>query len=136
MSNTNGPPAKPGSLIHKNSTTLREVAMGMPEAWEDFPWGHSAFKVRKKVFLFMGAGAEGLSISMKLTDSHFEALLLPFNEPTGYGLGKSGWVSASFGPKDRPPMALIAQWIEESYRAVALKSLIKVLDGGRPRMKR
>ncbi len=128
MTNTTGPPAKPGSLIHKNATTLRDLAMGLPEAWEDFPWGHSAFKVRKKVFLFMCAGEEGLNISLKLTDSHFEAMLLPFVEPTGYGLGKSGWVSASFGTKDKPPMGILAQWIEESYRAVALKSLVKLLD--------
>ena len=31
-------------------------------------------------------------------------LTLPFAEPTGYGLGKSGWVSASFGAKDDIPL--------------------------------
>ena len=32
------------------------------------------------------------------------ALLLPFATPTGYGLGKSGWVSARFAPSDDPPL--------------------------------
>ncbi len=121
-------PPKRGSLIHKNSTALSKLALSYPEAWEDFPWGHSAFKVRKKAFIFMSATAESFNFSLKLPESKFEALLLPFTEPTGYGLGKSGWVSAKFGPKDRPPMALIEEWIDESYRAIAPKTLIKQLD--------
>ena len=37
--------------------TFRESAMGYPDAIEDHPWGESAFKVNKKVFLFMGSCA-------------------------------------------------------------------------------
>ncbi len=33
---------------------LRSYALSLPEAWEDHPWGETAIKVRKKVFLFMG----------------------------------------------------------------------------------
>lgn len=102
---------------------LRAVALGYPEAVEAFPWGHTAVKVRGKSFLFMG-GEEGvLSLSCKLPASHEAALLLPFASPTGYGLGKSGWVSARFAPGEAPPLALLAEWIDESYRAVAPKKL-------------
>ena len=57
------------------------------------------------------------------------ALMLPFVKPTGYGLGKAGWVSARFGAKDAIPEDMLRAWIDESYRAVALKKLVKALGG-------
>jgi hypothetical protein len=39
-------------------------------------------------------------------------------------LGKSGWVTASFGPRDKPPLDLLAFWLAESYRAIAPKKLL------------
>ena len=72
-------------------TKLRDYALGFPEAYEEFPWGHSAIKVKGKAFLFMGTGDDGFSISVKLPQSRDMAVDLPFTEPTGYGLGKSGW---------------------------------------------
>ena len=59
---------------------LREIALSYPEAWEDFPWGHSGFKVRKKIFFSMGGHEEYLSMSFKLPQSNQEALLLPFTK--------------------------------------------------------
>jgi len=53
--------------------------------------------------------------------------MLPFTEPTGYGLGKSGWVSARFTGPHRPPVALLKAWIDESYRAQAPKKLVASL---------
>jgi len=53
----------------------------------------------------------------------------PWAEPTGYGLGKSGWVSLSCKASQLPPLDLLRCWIEESYRAVAPKKLIAELDG-------
>jgi hypothetical protein len=55
------------------------------------------------------------------------ALMLPFTKPTGYGLGKSGWVSASFADGDDPPVEMLKEWIDESYRAQAPKKLVKTL---------
>ena len=105
---------------------LREFALGFPEAYEEFPWGHSAMKVKKKAFLFMGTDEKGLfSISVKLPQSRDMAVDLPFTEPTGYGLGKSGWVTAYL--KDEKSLDLIKAWIDESYRAIAPKKLVKVL---------
>ena len=103
---------------------LREFALGYPEAAEDFPWGERVVKVRGKVFVFLGTPGAGLHMSVKLPESATLALGLSFAEPTGYGLGKSGWVTATFGPKARPPIALLKQWIDESYRAVAPRALV------------
>jgi predicted DNA-binding protein (MmcQ/YjbR family) len=106
---------------------LRQVCLAYPEAAEEFPWGHSAFKVRKKTFLFLAGNPDGVSLSAKLPDSNEGALTLPFTTPTGYGLGRSGWVSAKFASDDDLPMPLLEAWIDESYRAVAPKKLVKTL---------
>jgi predicted DNA-binding protein (MmcQ/YjbR family) len=107
---------------------LRAAALRYPEAVEEFPWGHSAIKVRGKAFVFMGGEGGKFGLSCKLPHSHEAALLLPFATPTGYGLGKSGWVSASFEEKDgEVPVALLEEWIGESYRAIAPKKLAATL---------
>lgn len=108
---------------------LRQAALAYPETREDHPWGECAFKVRNKVFLFMGGYEEGgFGISVKLPDTHMAALMFEFTEPTGYGLGKSGWISARFGEADEAPLGLLLAWLDESYRAVAPKKLVKALD--------
>ena len=117
----------PESACLKHEMTLREVALDYPEAYEEFPWGDRAIKVNKKIFVTLVGSAEGLSVSVKLPVSKREALLLPFPKPTGYGLGKSGWVTANFAPKEKPLVAILGEWIDESYRAIAPKTLVKTL---------
>jgi predicted DNA-binding protein (MmcQ/YjbR family) len=89
------------------------------------PWGHSAFKVKGKTFVFLGSDESGLGISVKLKGSHAKALKLPFTEPTHYGLGKHGWVSANFGPKENIPFELLKGWIAESFQCICPKSVLK-----------
>ena len=110
--------------------TLRAHAMAKPEATEHFPWGERAIKVKGKVFLFMYTDATKLSLSTKLPASSGVALLLPFAEPTGYGLGKAGWVSAAFGPADQLPVDMLCSWIDESYQAVAPAKLAALARTG------
>jgi len=114
-----------------NEAVLRDAALAYPEAHEDFPWGHRAIKVRGKAFVFMSKDEPELSLSVKLPWSAEGALQFPFCEPTHYGLGKRGWITASFGPKGRPPLDVLRSWIDESYRAVAPKRLVAAL-GARP----
>ena len=112
---------------------LRKLALGYPDAKEEFPWGERVVKVKKKVFVFLGHGGDqGFGMSVKLPASGAMALMLPFAEPTGYGLGKAGWVSVHFDAKHSPPVDLLAQWIDESYRAVAPKTLVARLEGAAP----
>lgn len=108
---------------------LLRYALAFPEAWEDHPWGENVVKVRKKVFVFFGVPAQGrFGMSVKLPFSMMEALEEEWTEPTGYGLGKAGWVSAGFVEGDEVPVERMKEWIEESYRAVAPKTLVKRLD--------
>ncbi len=107
---------------------LHAMALDYPEATLDHPWGHDAYKVRKKVFLFLSREPGRLGLSLKLPASCDDALANDWAEPTGYGLGKHGWVSAEFKKGDRPPLPELQRWLDESYRAVAPKTLSKQLD--------
>ena len=108
---------------------LRKVALGYPGAVEEFPWGERVIKVRGKIFVFLNLVEGQLSVTTKLPHSSEMALMLPFASPTGYGLGKAGWVSARFGAKDGVPEEMLLEWIQESYRAVAPKKLVAELEG-------
>jgi predicted DNA-binding protein (MmcQ/YjbR family) len=115
--------ARPAT-IEGIENALRECAMAYPEAYEEFPWGERAIKVNKKVFMFLSAHADRVSFSVKLPLSRDVAYALPFAEPTGYGLGKHGWVTAQVKPGDDIPLDMLMEWIDESYRAIAPKKLV------------
>ncbi|WP_340374602.1 MmcQ/YjbR family DNA-binding protein [Streptomyces sp. SS7] len=111
---------------------VREFALGLPGATEEFPWGGSVAKVNRKVFVFLGVddGSHPLGVTVKLRDetAHAHALAAPGAEPTGYGLGKAGWVSLPLQEKGAPSADLLCDWVEESYRTIAPKRLIAELD--------
>lgn len=112
---------------------LLAYALSLPGAWEDHPWGESVAKVGKKVFAFLGTTDpaylhKGIGMSVKLPRTGDLVLALPFAEPTGYGLGRSGWVSVYLQPEDLPPLPMLTAWIDESFRAVAPKTQVAELD--------
>jgi predicted DNA-binding protein (MmcQ/YjbR family) len=121
--------SKPPADLARAEQAIVKLAAAYPEVREDRPWGHRAFKIRNKTFLFLGADADGLSLSVKLPESGVMALELPFTEPTHYGLGKSGWVSASFKSGKDVPLALVKEWLDESFRAIAPKKIGDLLAG-------
>ena len=107
---------------------LVKTALAYPDAWKDHPWGETVVKVGKKVFVFFGLPRAGLSVTCKLPHTFDVALsTFSFAESTGYGLGASGWVTATFEGKDNVPVPLLSEWIDESYRAVAPAKLVKQL---------
>jgi predicted DNA-binding protein (MmcQ/YjbR family) len=114
--------------LTRAEASLREHALAYPETKADFPWGHLAVKVKGKVFLFMNLEKGVLSLSVKLPLSGSTALAFPFASPTGYGLGKSGWVSAGFAARDDVPVDMLKEWVDESYRAVAPKRVLALLE--------
>ena len=106
---------------------VRQFAAGLPEAWEDHPWGETVYKVGKKVFVFLGIPDPGseLHCTVKLRDSHEEAMAFEWVVPAAYGLARGGWVSCTV--PDDAPLEMITGWIEESYRIVAPKKLVAQL---------
>lgn len=123
------PLTKPDAKLQAAEARLREVMLSLPEVTEEFPWGHRTGKVKGKMFAVLVLEDTRLSLTTKLPESNEAALMLPFAEPTGYGLGKSGWVSSTFKPGQAVPVELLTQWIRESFRAVAPQKVLKLLDG-------
>jgi hypothetical protein len=85
---------------------LRRFALALPHTAEDFPWGEHVAKLGGKVFVFLGArpvAGGPMGLSAKLPESGPDALDLPFAKPTGYGLGRSGWVTARFEAGQHAP---------------------------------
>jgi predicted DNA-binding protein (MmcQ/YjbR family) len=101
---------------------LLDYALSLPEAHLDHPWGEDVVKVGNKIFAFYGMpdSAEP-GIGVKLPQSSPVALAQPNVTPTGYGLGKAGWVSVRLSSE--MPFEMLRDWIDESYRAIAPKRL-------------
>jgi predicted DNA-binding protein (MmcQ/YjbR family) len=112
----------------KSFAALKQYARAFPNAVEEFPWGESAFKVTKKVFVFLCYFKGILRLTVKLPSTAKFALTLPFASPAGYGLGKNAWVTSSFAPGDRVPLDLLKEWIQESYRAIAPMRIIQDME--------
>jgi predicted DNA-binding protein (MmcQ/YjbR family) len=75
---------------------LREYIFSLPGAHEDFPWGESVAKVQKTVFVFLGKPDDLTGVSVKLVRSHGYVASQAYASPTGYGLGKAGWLDIRF----------------------------------------
>jgi len=109
---------------------LIKYALTYPEAVLEHPWDHDAVKVKGKMFATFGGKAgdpKELSMTVKLPVSAEMALTLPWVEKTGYGLGKSGWVTARITAAKDLDIETMKGWIDQSYRAVAPKTLVKSL---------
>jgi predicted DNA-binding protein (MmcQ/YjbR family) len=122
---------------------LRAFGLTFPETVEDFPWGHTALKVRGNdqvqcaphiaampgghgdliIFVWLDESDGALSLTVKLPVSRDFAETFDFAAPAGYGLGRSGWISCRFGAGEAADLDLLKRWLAESYRAVAPKKL-------------
>jgi len=109
---------------------LRAWGLALPGAHRKSPWpDHDDLAVKDKTFAYLPAkGSSSFSLSCKLPYTGYEALQLPYAQPTGYGLGKSGWVSFNPGEDDIPDIEQLKAWVEESYRAQAPRRLVNELD--------
>ncbi|WP_432093591.1 MmcQ/YjbR family DNA-binding protein [Streptomyces sp. bgisy100] len=111
---------------------VREFALGLPGAGEEFPWGESVIKVNRKVFVFLGTGdgswPPGITVKLRDDAVHEHAMTSPGAEPAGYGLGRAGWVSVPLAERGAPAAELLCDWVEESYRVIAPKRLVAELD--------
>lgn len=122
--------AKPTAASNKALKALRAYGLTLPGAHLKSPWPeHMDLAVKDKTFAYLPPDGAPFSVGCKLPQSSSVALVLPYVEPMGYGLGKSGWVSAA-PPANAIDLEMFMAWILESYRAQAPKSLVKQLDGG------
>jgi hypothetical protein len=125
-------PREPNRLSPDPIEHLRQYGLRrFPEAETRSPWpGHLDLVVRDKTFAWLTAPDTAPSLGLKLPLSRDIALQLPGAVPTAYGLGRSGWVTLDPSTAGGlPPLEVLEEWLEESYRAQAPKRLVAQLDG-------
>lgn len=103
---------------------IRKLALRYPEVLEEPACCRTAFRARKKSFLFMGATQSSCDALVKLGQSLEEARTLAAKEPARYKVGSAGWVTVTLGTDDVPPAGLLERWIDESFRLVAPRQLV------------
>ncbi|MFN3592714.1 MAG: MmcQ/YjbR family DNA-binding protein [Thermaurantiacus sp.] len=112
---------------------LRAQALAFPETSEHFPWGERVVKVgagaNPKVFVFLSHWKDGFNVTLKLPQSRDFALMFEPCTPSGHNLGKSGWVTTRLFAASDFDTDLLGSWLEESYRAIAPKRLVKAHFG-------
>jgi predicted DNA-binding protein (MmcQ/YjbR family) len=98
---------------------LHEHCATKPLAVEDHPWGDTVFKIRGKVFAFLGHPEHG-GVTVKATADELEGLLtLPFIRRSAY-IGRYGWVSVEVANEDALDLAL--RLIDQSYDQISAKT--------------
>jgi predicted DNA-binding protein (MmcQ/YjbR family) len=93
---------------------IRALALSLPEAYEDEPWGHPVFKVAEnRMFAGMSIDGDLVHLTVKLTPEEREiAQLLPYVRKASY-VGRYGWVTAAISDDETLEAAL--EWLRESY---------------------
>lgn len=123
---------RPASVLAQ----LKGFGLSLPGTTPKSPWpGHDDVAVNNKTFAYLSIEGGHLSVSVKLPVSGKEALTLQNAKPTGYGLGKSGWVSMAFAGDAPIAVDTLKRWMMESYRAQAPKRLLKTLEAEQPWVK-
>ena len=100
---------------------IRDIALALPEAYEELTWGEVTLRVRKKIFVFPGRGS---SLMIKADPDEREALLGDGRfKPAPY-LARGGWVSMDLtaAPLDWDE---IRELIVSSYCLIAPKTLAR-----------
>ena len=112
---------------------VQRVCLAFPEAVEKETWGHPTFRVRDKMFVACGgsendAGELRVTMTMKAEPGEQDALLAegyPFFYPKY--VGSKGWIGIHLSSDT--DWDEIAELVEESYRVIAPRTLVRQLDG-------
>jgi predicted DNA-binding protein (MmcQ/YjbR family) len=114
-----------------NMQRLERIVARLPEAervdieaWD----GEPTFRVRGKNFIFTNPEATGLSVKLPKEEAAAVVATDPQAQPTGYGLGRHGWVSVDVGDDaDEARWQQVEEWVRTSYTLVAPKKLAKIV---------
>jgi predicted DNA-binding protein (MmcQ/YjbR family) len=109
---------------------LRKVCLALPESVEVEAWGRPTFRAGKKMFgVFEGSDKHPFAVIFK-PESHERPVLIEdrrFYVSKYYG--PAGWLGLDFTAAE-VDWQEVAELMESSYRQVALKRMLKVLDPG------
>ena len=94
------------------------------EAWG----GEPTFRVNGKNFVFASHDATSLSVKLPKEEAAAVVATDRHAEPTGYGLGRAGWISVALpGRVSAARWREVEEWVRTSYTLVAPKRLAKLL---------
>ena len=111
-----------------NMQRLEAIVGRLPEAErvDIAEWGdHPTFRVRGKNFVFSDQAATSLSLKLPKEESAAVVATDPSVEPSGYGLGRHGWVSLSVDSD--ADWGQLEEWVRTSYTLVAPKKLARIV---------
>jgi predicted DNA-binding protein (MmcQ/YjbR family) len=114
-----------------NMDRLEAVVARLPEAErvDIAEWGdHPTFRVGGKNFVF--CDQEACHLSLKLSKEEAAAVVAtdPDVQPTGYGLGRHGWVALTLAADaDDDRWRQVEEWVRTSFTLVAPKRLARVV---------
>jgi len=93
--------------------TIRELALSLPEAYEDAPWGFPVFKVADNRLFVLLHDTDPVEVTMKLSAEEREiAFLHPWVRRASH-VGRYGWVTATV--EDAEALETVCEWVRESY---------------------
>ena len=114
-----------------NMERLERIVARLPEAErvDIAEWGdHPTFRVRGKNFVFSDQAATSLSLKLPKEEAAAVVATDPAVEPSGYGLGRHGWISFAVdvaAGDDR--WQQLEEWVRTSYTLVAPRKLARVV---------
>lgn len=110
---------------------LEQIVARLPEAErvDVEAWGgEPTFRVRGKNFVFTDQSASAVSVKLPKEEAAAVVATDPLAHPTGYGLGRHGWVSVDIGvDADEDRWQQVEEWVRTSFTLVAPKSLARIV---------
>lgn len=114
-----------------NMERLEALAATLPEAvrFDIEAWGgEPTFRVRNKNFVFANQAATSLSFKLDKEEAQAVVASDPNASPTGYGLGRHGWISVTIRQRcSAAKWQEVTEWVRTSYTLVAPKKLANIV---------
>ncbi len=117
--------SEPEAFEFAVSEQVRAIALGYPSVTEGSSCVNRAFKAAGKNFAFLGEKDGDCRLRVKLGPS-----LADVTDDPIVDVGSAGWTMVQFSGDDPPDLARLERWVDESYRLLAPKKLVALLDAG------
>ncbi|MEM7246360.1 MAG: MmcQ/YjbR family DNA-binding protein [Acidobacteriota bacterium] len=105
---------------------VRKTCLAYPEVVEVVQFGAPWFKAGKKAFCIYGAEERRSGACFNLTPEHQSVLIEDERFSKTHYVGQHGWTTMVFS--GRVEWSLVEELIDQAYRKVALKRMLKQLD--------
>lgn len=112
---------------HKNLERFEALCLALPNTKKTMTWGSPHYRVGEKIFAGAGEKDGAPSCGFKLRKEHqAERVASDPRFAIAAYVGKHGWVDMDL--RGKPDWDEVKALVEESYRLIAPKKLVKMLD--------